>query len=96
MAISVINNDKMLLHHALKSASTDATGNIVLESDYQNRIILNIVTQNNLICWSFGYGNNGVRLIHFTDYAGNTLANTPVIMRLYWVEYSQFVIKEET
>ena len=96
MAISVINNNKMVLHHALMSASTDSTGNIVLGTDYNNRIIINIVPQNNLICWSFGYANNGVRMIHFTDYAGNTLVNTPVIMRLYWVEYSQFVLKEET
>lgn len=96
MATSIIKNTKPIMKHQLFQMTTDATGNIVLGADWISRIITHIATDNTLVYWSIGVAQQNVRMIHFNNYDGSVLANTAVVVRIYWLDFDQFTTEEVT
>lgn len=85
------------LYNKLYYETTDATGNVVLGSAYQHRIIVKVEIGGVLVVWNIGVGSTAdAIMIHFTTYTGAILANTPLVFRVYWLEESDFTQQEIT
>ena len=82
---------KLTLYNKLLTATTDATGNIVLGSDWDSRLIVNIQVANTLLCWFMGVASASTsKMIHFTDHTGATKASTGVVFRVFWLDSDEF------
>ena len=81
------------LYNELISGTTDGTGNLVLGTEFNDRLIVNIQTTNTLICWQLGVATgNTLKMLHFTTYTGATLTNTAVTVRVFWLDPTEFSI----
>lgn len=82
---------KLTLYNKLLTATTDVTGNIVLGSDWDSRLIVNIQVSNTLLCWFMGVASaSNSKMLHFTDHTGATKASTVVVFRVYWLDPDEF------
>lgn len=82
---------KLTLYNKLISGTTDGTGNLVLGADFNDRLIVNVQTTNALVVWGLGVAaSNSVKMLHFWDYQGATLASTAVTVRVYWLDPNDF------
>ena len=85
------------LYNKLYYETTDATGNIVLGSAFQNRVIVKVEIGGVLVVWNIGVGSTAdAIMIHFTTYTGAILANTPLVFRVFWLDPTEFSNSEVT
>lgn len=97
MASGTFDKPRATVKNKLVSGNTDATGNLVLGADWNDRMIINVQVTNTLVCWALGVATtSSAKMLHFWDYQGNNLASTAVIARLYWLEPSDFGAVEVT
>lgn len=97
MATGVYKKPQPTLYNKLITGTTDGTGNLVLGTDFNTRLIVNIQTTNSLIVWSLGVaGVSDNKMLHFTNYQGTTLASTAVVVRVFWFDPTEFTSVEVT